>query len=313
MVFIALFSFSVRAQEDKAMRMKDRALVLGGGGPVGEAWESGIIAGLAEKGIDLSRADLIIGTSAGAIVGARLASGLSPADLVKAAIPRADSPSPGQAATQAPSRPPDLSFLINKFREMDAGKLAQETGRMQIGAWALTAPPIVSEAGFVASYQRRFPGPRWPSPRYECTSIAATDGSLRVWKESSGVPIALAVASSCALPGLFAPVTIDGHRYMDGGVRATTNVDLASGYEAIVVLAPTVGNDNPIATHGDLPNQIKMLRSSGSTVVLIAPDAASLKAFGANLGDEGLRSVAADAGLVQGRLEAGALAKAWQP
>lgn len=296
------------------MAVKNRALVLGGGGPVGEAWESGVIAGLAEKGVDLSRTDLVSGTSAGAIVGARLSSGMSPSDLVKAALPRADEPAPGLAANKAPRpAPPDLSFLIRKFQEMDRGNLAQEIGRAQIGAWALKAPPIVSEAGFVASYQRRFPGSRWPSPKYECVSVAAKDGSLRIWKESSGVPLALAVASSCALPGVFAPVTIDGHSYMDGGVRSATNADLATGYKTVVVLAPTAGNDSPIATHGDLPKVLKTLRDSGSEVVLIAPDAASLKAFGGNLGDEGMRAIAANAGLRQGRIEAAGLAKVWKP
>ena len=111
---------------------KDRVLVLGGGGPVGEAWESGVIAGLTEKGIDLSRADLIIGTSAGAIVGARLASQMPPADFINAALNPADGPPPGQSNHASSSPPPDLSFLAAKLEEMGAGKRSQQSIRAEM-------------------------------------------------------------------------------------------------------------------------------------------------------------------------------------
>src|SRR5262249_16783431 len=71
-----------------------RALVLGGGGPVGEAWESGVIAGLMEKGIDVYRANKIVGTSAGSIVGARVAAGMTAAELTKAALTEFRGPPP---------------------------------------------------------------------------------------------------------------------------------------------------------------------------------------------------------------------------
>jgi len=310
LVLTSLTSVCVRAEEGDHMEKK-RALVLGGGGPVGEAWESGVLVALEEKGIDLSRADIIIGTSAGAIVGARLASRMSSSDLMKAALVRADGPPPPQASRQAPIAPPDLSFMIDKFREADAGKLPQQAMRVEVGQWALKAPPVVSEADFVAGYLRLFPEKRWPNPVFECTSVEAEDGSFHLWNESSGVAPALAVAASCALPGLFAPITIDGHRYMDGGVRSATNADLARGYKTVLILAPTVGQTHPIATHGDFPNELKILHASGSRAVVIVPDEASLKVFDENLGDEGNRSPAANAGLVEGRSKADEIAKAW--
>ena len=312
LVLASLLPVCARAEEGAGSKAKDRALVLGGGGPVGEAWESGVIAGLLEKGIDLSRADLIIGTSAGAIVGARLAARMPPSDLIKAALLRPDGPPPHQAPNQAPLTPsPDLSFMTDKFQEMDIGKRPQERLRAEIGEWAEKAPPLVSESEFVASYKRRFPEKGWPGRAYECISIETADGSLRIWDGSSGVPTALAVASSCALPGLFAPVTVNGHRYMDGGVRSATNADLASGFKTVLVVAPTFGQTNPIAKHGDLLNELKALRKSGCKVELIVPDNASLKAFGAMLGDESRRAPAANAGLVEGRNKAGEIAKAW--
>ncbi len=201
--------------------------------------------------------------------------------------------------------------MIDKFQRVEIDKRPQEPMRAEIGAWAQKVTPVVSEALFVASYQRRFPGKNWPSPTFQCTSIATNDGSLRIWSESSGVPPALAVASSCALPGLFAPVIIEGHGYMDGGVRSATNADLAVGFKTVLVLAPTVGQDNVIAKHGDLPHELEILRGSGCRVHLIIPDEPSLKAFGPSLGDEGLRAPAADAGLAQGRRMAAVIAKFW--
>lgn len=291
------------------MKAKERAIVLGGGGPVGEAWESGVIAGLMEKGIDLVRSDLIIGTSAGAIVGARLALGVPRADLIQATLEFPDHPSSEQ---HPPAALPDLSFMIAKFKEMEAAPhRPPDPLRAEIGEWARRTRPVASEAEFVASYWRRFPEKAWPSPTFECTSVAVSDGTLHMWNASSGVAPALAVASSCALPGFFAPVTIDGHRYMDGGVRSATNADLARGYNVVLVIAPTYGQSNVIAKHGDLPNELKILRESGSKVELIVPDGASLKVFGGMLGDESRRAPAANAGLNQGRTEAAEIAKAW--
>ena len=136
---------------------------------------------------------------------------------------------------------------------------------------------------------------------------------MRVWNGSSGVPLAVAVASSCALPGLFAPVTINGHRYMDGGVRSVTNVDLAKGCKTALVLAPTIGPTDAIAWNSVSPlnGELQTLRGSGCTVQLIVPDSASLGAFGATLGADNHRAPALNAGRVEGRNKAGEIAKLW--
>src|SRR5216683_2610643 len=292
---------------------KDRAVVLGGGGPVGEAWESGIIAGLAEKGIDLSGADLILGTSAGAIVGARLASRMPRTDFINAALAPSAGPPPGQPDRTSSGPPPDLTFLARKLQEMDSGKRLKQSICAEIGEWAQKVRPVISESQFVASYLRRFPEKEWPSRGYECVSVEATDGSLRVWNGSSAIPLADAVASSCALPGVFAPVTINGHRYMDGGVRSVTNADLARGCRTALVLVPTMGADDALAksfTH-PLSGELRTLRDSRCRVQLIVPDTASLNAFGATLGDENHRAPAFNAGLAEGRDKAGEIAKFW--
>ena len=282
-------------------------LILGGGGPVGEAWESGVIAGLMEKGVDLASMDRVIGTSAGAIVGARVTGRMSRSELTTAALTRFEGPSP-QPARLPP--PPDLTFLVAKLEQLNEGKLSEQSVGVEVGEWALKARPIVSEAGFVASFKRRFPQPSWPGGAYECVSVDAVDGSLRVWNESSKVPLALAVASSCALPGFFAPVTIDGHRYMDGGVRSATNADLARGCKTAIVLAPTVGPGDALAKVSvkRLNQELEVLRASGCEVAPIVPDAASMRAFGGTLGNSGRAGLALEAGRIQGLDSAGNVA-----
>ena len=268
------------------------ALVLGGGGPVGEAWEAGIIAGLADTGIYLSRMDRIIGTSAGAIVGARLAMGMTPEQLAQQTLTRFEGAPP--APTQKPPPPPDLSFLVSQLEELNARKTTEQSVGVEVGRWALRAHPVATESEFVASYWRRFPKRQWPSGAYECVSVNAADGSLRVWNQSSGVPLALAVASSCALPGLFAPVEIDGRPYMDGGARSATNADVARGSKTAIVMVPTAGINHPLATLSvpRLDIEVGILRKSGCKVALILPDSASAKAFGQS-GAEANRNAAA--------------------
>ncbi len=309
-----LFSLATTAGGEMKDGALHRVLVLGGGGPVGEAWESGVILGLKDHGIDLSRADLIIGTSAGSIVGARLASAMPSKEFLDAALAPADAPAPGQPAKPPSGPPPDLSFLAAKLVEMGRPNASQQAISAEIGAWALKVHPIVSEAEFIASYQRLFPNPQWPSRGYECATVDAGDGSLRVWNGSSGVPLALAVASSCALPGVFAPVTIGGHRYMDGGVRSVTNADLARGCKTAVVLAPTMGLGDPMAKSFTRPldGELRILRESGCKVALIAPDAASLTAFGASIGNEHHRAPPLEAGRIQARHQAASIAALWR-
>src|SRR5579872_53247 len=306
-LMMAIISGSTPGRADESA---NRVLILGGGGPAGEAWESGIIAGLKEKGIELAHADRIIGTSAGSIVGARLASKMSDADFINAALEPADDgpkPPPWQ-------KPPDLSFLATKLAEMNAGKRPRQDIRAEIGAWAMRVHPVITETEFVSGYKRRLPQSKWPDPRFEAISVDAKDGLLRTWNESSGVPLAMAVAASCALPGVFAPVTIDGHRYMDGGVRSVTNADLAKGCKVAVILAPTAGLDDPIAKDFTffLADEMRTLRDNGCKVELIAPDPASIKAFGASIGDEHHRAQPLEAGRTQGRNKASALAAFWR-
>jgi NTE family protein len=291
-----------------------RALVLGGGGPVGIAWESGLLAGFAEKGVDLSSADYIIGTSAGSVVGAQLALGATAASLV-APMLASSAPSAAASAELRPTMPtPDLSVLITKLQELVSGRRPPEQARAEIGAWALTAQTMMSEEVWVANFARMIPEKKWPNRRYECTAIDTADGSLKVWNKDSGIELERAVASSCAVPGIFPPVTIQGRRYMDGGMRSPTNADLAKGYDTIVVVAVTAGprnNDMARRFGAILDNEVKLLCDSGAKVELVIPDDKSLEAFGLNLMDSSRRADAAKAGVRQGQADAEKIASAW--
>jgi NTE family protein len=288
-----------------------RALVLGGGGPVGIAWESGLAAGLAEKGVDLSGADYIIGTSAGSVVGAQLALGASAASLV---APMLAASAQGNAPAESNQAPPDLATLISKMQELVSSKRPPEQVRAEMGAWALTVKTQLSEDAWVANFARMVPGKAWPNRRYACTAIDTADGSLEVWNKDSGVELERAVASSCTVPGIFPPVTIRGRRYMDGGMRSPTNADLVKGYDTIVVVAVTAGprNNDMARRFGEiLDNEVKVLRDSGARVERVIPDEKSLEAFGLNLMDSSRRVDAAKAGIRQGQAEAARLASAW--
>ena len=284
--------------------MTTRALVLGGGGPVGIAWESGLIAGLARRGVDLGKADFTMGTSAGSFVGARLAMGADAstlADPILAEVERtASAPREGQARA-----PADLSKLMELMAQSRDGRRNPAEVRAEIGAFALAAD-TPSEDEFIASFGRAFadlPETAWPERGFACTAVDAVDGGFKLWTKESGVGVARAVASSCSVPGVYPPVTLGGRRYIDGGMRSPTNADMASGYDLVVVVALRLGASAGAAAAGieaQFDQEIESLKEGGATVVVLTPDDASVAAFGPNLMDFRRRGAAARAGLAQG-------------
>lgn len=248
-----------------------KALVLGGGGPVGRAWQMGIAAALLAEGVDLRDADLIIGTSAGAIVGARLALGLDPiamnfaADATAVSLPSAAV----MAGLQA--------LMAGMIRA--ANSPTPEMERMQIGRMALAAPTISEDTSLARETFAAFKSQRWP-PSFRATTVSASTGRLKVWDASAGVPLERAVAASAALPVMWPPITIGDDRYMDGGVRSTLNADVASGCVRVVVVSCidlVTGPGMPDAyrtLNKRLLIEIDGLRREGATVEIVAPSAA---------------------------------------
>jgi hypothetical protein len=149
--------------------MATRALVLSGGGLVGTAWESGLLAGLSESGVDLAQADLIVGTSAGSFVGAQVAMGRSASSIVEAIL--AEDPARSFSTGGRPMKVPDMSVLLGKMAEAVSGVRPAEQVRAEIGTWALSTETRMSEKEFIASFRRSFgglPEDFWPERPYAC-------------------------------------------------------------------------------------------------------------------------------------------------
>jgi NTE family protein len=276
------------------------ALVLGGGGVTGIAWETGLLKGLHDAGIDLTRADLVLGTSAGSVVGTQVATGVSLDDLYRRQV------EPPKGPTE---RAPDLGKLLEFF----ASRGARDDPRGQdrptpevlawIGAQARAASTKVTEATRVNVIKSRLPVHEWPERALVVTAIDTADGALVQWQRSSDVPLPLAVASSCAVPWVYPPVTIRGRRYMDGGARSATNADLAAGHDLVVIVAPTGAWPSRV-----LDQEIAQLRAAGSRVELVVPDAEALESIGPNPLDPSRRAAVAQAGVAQAPAAAQALA-----
>ena len=269
----------------------EHALVLGGGGVAGIAWMTGLLAGLAQAGDDLTEADLLIGTSAGATVAAQVGSGLALEQL----FARQTEPALQSAELVAEL---DLTELGARIAGYLAGATTQEQILRQIGAYALAAQ-TVPESARRAVIESRLPTHDWPGRRLQLTAVDAETGELRVFDAESGVSLIDAVAASCAVPGIWPPVRIGGRRYVDGGVRSSDNADLAAGFARVTVISP-LGLDSPLPSPLPLREVVAQLRAAGSHVTVIAPDPASAAAIGANPLDPGTRAPAARAGLAQG-------------
>ena len=268
------------------------ALVLGGGGLTGIAWEVGVLVGLRDAGVDLGTADLVVGTSAGSLVGAVLAAG---ADLDLVAEAQRE-PAAELGAELDPEQ------LVAAVAAAMAGARDMQEVRARIGAMALAAAPS-GEHERLALIAERLPVRDWPERRLVVTAVDTEDGAFVTWDRASGVPLPLAVTASCAVPGVWPPVTIGGRRYMDGGVRSVTNADLAAGFDRVVILAPYT-----IGLNGTVHDEIATLRGAR---VLVSPDDAALEAIGPNPLDPSRRAAALDAGVRQAAAVADEVARSW--
>jgi NTE family protein len=202
------------------------------------------------------------------------------------------------------------------MQEAAAGTRDPTEVRKEIGAFALAAK-TVDEATFIKSFGRQLSGDQaagWPTNDFACTAVDAETGAFVVWDNDSKVGLAQAVASSCSVPGVYPPITINGRRYIDGGMRSGTNADIAKGHELVVLVALRIGGADAAQAERQkavLDREIKALTDDGAKVELITPNPASQAAFGANLMDARVRPAAAKSGLEQGRALAAQLKAVW--
>ncbi|MFJ2017444.1 MULTISPECIES: patatin-like phospholipase family protein [Streptomyces] len=275
--------------------MGGTALVLGGGGPVGGAWMTGVLAGLADAGIDLDRADMVIGTSAGAIFGSRLTAGESPRELYERQLAGEDRVDLRVTAALT------LRFLWAALGSRDPGRSARRLGRAALGA--RTGP----EAEVFDTVRTLLRGARdWPGRPLVITAVDALTGEAEAFDANSPLTLLEAVAASCAVPLVWPPVTAAGRRWIDGGVRSTTPLRLARGHRRVLAVSPIPAAVGP---HPDARHQAAELTAEGVAVTLLCPDPAARRAMGRDMTADARRPAAARAGHLQATAAADAVAE----
>ena len=275
-----------------------KALVLGGGGITGIAWELGIVLGLKEGGVDVTNFDLIVGTSAGSNVGAMITSGLTLEEhfnlLLKFAVTIQSS----------------MKFDNNEFGGimLDAIRNSQDPqkARADIGKAALAADTI-SEEEYLKTISALLPQHEWnKETRLVINAVDAESGEWVTFDRDSGVPLLLALMASSAVPGVYPPTTINKNRYIDGGMSSRTNADVAKDEDLVLILSTEPGTMTEQTGHMThritFEEELQVLKDSGAKILVITPDEASLSAKGDNPMNPEKISASAYAGLRQGQL-----------
>jgi NTE family protein len=271
------------------------ALVLAGGGPSAIAWTLGVLAGLTDAAADLANkiieADTVIGTSGGSSVAAQITSGKPLYELYAAQL------SNETAEIEAKV---DLAEFMSRFNAAVAGATDETDRRRRIGAFALTAS-TVPENTRRSVIAKRLPSPNWPKRDLRIPAIDAITGELVIFTSESGVALVDAVAASCAVPGIWPPATVGQRRYVDGGVRSSTNADLAAGADVIVIITPTMPDVPAPSLGGDLRTELAAL--CDSRVEVVYADQSSIASLRNPLSVDA-RAAAAQAGRIVGRTAA---------
>lgn len=274
-----------------------RAVVLGGGGATGIAWEVGLLIGLLDAGVDLARADAIFGTSAGSFAGTHLA---SPSSLSE------------HYEQQFSLDAFEISVTMSsEIRQEWADAIAQGNGDARLiakglGALALRAVTI-SPHDRLRVVAGRLGRETWPTGPLTMTAVDAESGELVVFDKNSGVPLVTAAAASGSVPGVWPYVEALGRKFIDGGVCSPANAFLAASFERIVVIAPTTRGMDGRNIVGE---EIDALRGH-SQVALIEPDDDTRAAIGGNVFDPTVRGPVAEAGRRQGQAVADAIRDLW--
>ncbi|MTE14461.1 patatin-like phospholipase family protein [Nocardia aurantiaca] len=233
-----------------------------GGGVPGSAWMAGLAAELRRRGIDLGSADTIVGTSAGAVVGAALITGR---DLYSFA----DDPRP-PGSTQPPSVvKPEL--LATAFSVLFDRTLDRDTARRKLGRMAMAEQP--AQPAHIEPMEWLVGGNDWPDHRLRIVVVDAASGQREVWDSGSGVPLATAVTASRSFPGAFPPVVVGDRYYIDGGVWSPTNADLAADADLVLIVEPLAHRVPPEHVRTELATTV------ADTVVRFGPDGATIDVF----------------------------------
>jgi NTE family protein len=271
-----------------------RAIVLGGGGVTGIAWEIGVLTGLQDGGVDL-RADAVFGTSAGAFAGVALTGG----DLEERFAAQ-HKPAPEETAVRLP-RAVFAQWIWACLR----GWGDTERIGARFGAIARRRTPLTNPDERRRAVLARLATREWPAS-LRVTAIEALTGKLRVFTQADGCSLVDAVSASGAVPGISPMVRFEDRDWIDGGMVSSANALVAQGFDDILVIAPLPKAYAGVPTVQD---DVKRLRDTHARAHLTIPDAASRTAIGPNIYDPTRRPAAADAGRVQGRAAAADLTR----
>jgi NTE family protein len=264
-----------------------------------------MLKGLQDAGINLTGADLIVGTSAGAVLGSQIQSGRTLDDLYTSLWTL----SPGSSGAEIGFDP---AYLGQTLQMVNGAADINPMFRAEIGERALAAPKAYSLSRQQQFIEADLGGGVhiWPNQPLKIAAADVSDGSLRFFDATQGVPIGSALAASTALPGRVAPVAIGDRSYMDGfiggpcPVGCWPNLDGAGGYGIIVVL--TTGTSTQVA------RQIESFREQGSSVVDLFPNAEAVAARGPDPFDLEHLQPAAEAGRRQAASEAATVLGVWR-
>ncbi|MBV9818351.1 MAG: patatin-like phospholipase family protein [Solirubrobacterales bacterium] len=298
------------------MRSRPDVLVLGGGGVLGEAWMMGVLAGIEDAGeVDLRDCETFVGTSAGAIVAAHLASGRSPlrpshvnTELGRAGA--APSRGLGVAAVAAARRAGQAAVAASaQFAPLALGAAAPGGAMVRaVLLRGLSRPPDTLDELHrrVADSDARFDGRLRVAAVDRGTGRRVVFGSPR----SPRASVADAVTASCTVPWLFAPVRIGEREYVDGGVWSPTNLDAAPAGRGTQVLclnpSASLGTDHALlavvrrVSRSAVAIESLALRRRGARARVIAPNAECAEAMGTNFMDSEARVPVLAAGYRQG-------------
>jgi NTE family protein len=277
--------------------VEKHAIVLGGGGVTGIAWEVGVLAGLQDAGVDL-RVDAVFGTSAGAFVGAALAAGADFTALHAAQhLPAADEPA--VKASRLLQAAWAWAFIRGRGR-------AERVGA-GFGAVARRFSAQVTVDQRRHTVQSRLLTTEWPATLH-VTAIDAETGALHVFDRSCGHRLVDVVSASGAVPGISPMVEFGGRVWIDGGMVSAANARVADGCARVLVIAPMPKG------HAGIPSAVQdaefMRRSA--RVEFVVPDQLSRDAIGTNPYDAARRGPVADAGRQQGLRAASGIDELWR-
>lgn len=295
-------------------------LVLGAGGATGAAFHAGTLLALQhDLGWDPNSADVIVGSSAGSIIGALLRAGLSTDDLAAwgssvEALPagrvsRRTLELVGNAGSQlVPSFPRPRVVSPALWRSL----LPPSRLRVHTALFAMLPDGWLDAGSNLEQLGRLLEA--WPEDRLWLTAVGRRDGRRVVFgRDDIAVTPGQAVAASCAVPGVFTPVTVGERRYIDGGAHSPTNADLLldAGVDTAIVLSPMSAPWGAIGWRSDrvvrsmcrrvLSAECEQLAGRGIAVHVFEPDAATLRSMGANpLDDSKAPSVVRESFLAAG-------------